>query len=164
LSCSCSYRDAGRRRVRKGAGAARARRGRRARPTSEYRRQEAVRRTRAPRFPSPASSTAFQNLARQHATQFGLPTPSPPSSSRGTTPTPGGTRHPEEAGRPHLLRTGTPSVVVSTTADVETDVDGDGAVDADSAVDKAALQSQPRGFFADQFEVPRARLHTSPGH
>jgi hypothetical protein len=39
--------------------------------------------------------------------------------------------------------------MVTTTADV--DSDGDGVVD--SAAEKARVRSEPRGFFADQFEV-----------
>lgn len=85
----------------------------------------------------------FVNLARKYATDFGRH-PDPPSmdgAKRGHLPT--------SLERPHLLKTATDSVVVSTVADV--DADGDGIVD--DIKEKDRLRAEPRGFFADQFEV-----------
>jgi hypothetical protein len=87
-----------------------------------------------------------QNLARESAINFGRPSP---GSSRASTPPEG--KLPTFLPRPNILKTGTESIVVTTTADV--DPDGDGMVD--TAKEKKAVRSEPRGFFADQFEVGR---------
>jgi hypothetical protein len=54
-----------------------------------------------------------------------------------------------------MLKTGTESIVVTTTADV--DADGDGIVD--DVKEKTKVRKEPRGFFADQFEVPGPISH-----
>jgi hypothetical protein len=85
-----------------------------------------------------------QNLARDYAREFGRPSP---ESSTASSPAP--ERLPTDLPRPHLLKTSTQSIVVSTTADV--DADGDGIVD--DIKEKIKVRKEPRGFFADQFEV-----------
>lgn len=85
----------------------------------------------------------FVNLARKYATDFGRH-PDPPfttNHANGHLPT--------SVERPHMLKTATESIVVSTVADV--DADGDGIVD--DVQEKDRLRAAPRGFFADQFEV-----------
>lgn len=85
----------------------------------------------------------FVNLARQYATDFGRH-PDPPSANGAAN-----AHLPTFKERPHMLKTATDSVVVSTVADV--DADGDGIVD--DIKEKDLLRAEPRGFFADQFEV-----------
>lgn len=58
-----------------------------------------------------------------------------------------------------MLKTATDSVVVSTSADV--DSDGDGIVD--DVAEKDRLRAEPRGFFADQFEVPLLPVRANGG-
>jgi hypothetical protein len=83
-------------------------------------------------------------MARAHALDFGRSRPSSPPT---TTPSRADSASPNSHERPHLLHTSTDSVVVVTTASEDID-------SANPSVEvKERVRTEPRGFFADQFEV-----------